>query len=150
MGTWDSHKHDIVLCFALQPPQVSGLGFNQLRIEGKLAGAQCTVRMLELFWMNAQRMTCNDRRMKEKERRTKVQRGKCSSCFNKKHWTLNKTIKRQNEQSWTVKQNTEQKISTHHSKVKPGYLSMVLDQGQRLTAAADWEPYQARHRNPKS
>ena len=39
---------------------------------------------------------------------------------------------------------------THNSKVKPGYLSMVLNQGQRLTAASDWEPYQAKHRNPKS
>ena len=28
---------------------------------------------------------------------------------------------------------------------KTGYLSMVLNQKQRLTAASDWEPYQAKH-----
>ena len=28
-------------------------------------------------------------------------------------------------------------IITHNSKVKPGYLSMGLNQGQRLTAASD-------------
>ena len=27
---------------------------------------------------------------------------------------------------------------------------MILNQGQRLTAASDWEPYQAKHRNTKS
>ncbi|CDQ63442.1 unnamed protein product [Oncorhynchus mykiss] len=30
-----------------------------------------------------------------------------------------------------------QKIITHNSKVKPGYLSMVLNQGQRMIAASD-------------
>jgi hypothetical protein len=29
------------------------------------------------------------------------------------------------------------KINTHNSKVKPGYLSMILNQGQQLTAASD-------------
>jgi hypothetical protein len=28
---------------------------------------------------------------------------------------------------------------------KTGYLSMVLNQRQQLTAASDWEPYQAKH-----
>ena len=28
---------------------------------------------------------------------------------------------------------------------KTGYLSMVLNQRQRLTSASDWEPYQAKH-----
>ena len=30
-----------------------------------------------------------------------------------------------------------------------GYLSMVLNQRQRLAAASDWEPYQAKSRNTK-
>ena len=31
------------------------------------------------------------------------------------------------------------------TRVGTGYLSMVLNQRQRLTAASDWEPYQAKH-----
>ena len=38
-----------------------------------------------------------------------------------------------------------QKTTTHKHQVGTGYLSMVLNQRQRLTAASDWEPYQAKH-----
>ena len=31
------------------------------------------------------------------------------------------------------------------TQVGTGYLSMVLNQRQQLTAASDWEPYQAKH-----
>ena len=31
------------------------------------------------------------------------------------------------------------------TQVGTGYLGMVLNQRQRLTAASDWEPYQAKH-----
>ena len=37
-----------------------------------------------------------------------------------------------------------QKTTTHKHQVGTGYLSMVLKQRQRLTAASDWEPYQAK------
>ena len=40
------------------------------------------------------------------------------------------------------------KLPTTHSG-KTGCLSMVLNQTQRATAASDWEPYQAKHRNKK-
>ena len=36
-----------------------------------------------------------------------------------------------------VEQTLTRKVITHNSEVKPGYLSMVLNQGQRLTAATD-------------
>jgi hypothetical protein len=49
--------------------------------------------------------------------------------------------KRQREitkpKQFRVEQTLTQKIITHNSKVKPGYLSMVFNQGQRLTAASD-------------
>jgi hypothetical protein len=39
-------------------------------------------------------------------------------------------------------------LPTTHSG-KTGCLSIVLNQRQRLTAASDWEPYQAKTRNTK-
>jgi hypothetical protein len=65
----------------------------------------------------------------EKERRTKVQRGNYSLCLLMK---TNTRTKQQNTIKETVlngeiKHRTENKH--HNSKVKPGYLSMVLNQG---------------------
>jgi hypothetical protein len=44
-------------------------------------------------------------------------------------------------------QNRKQ-LPTNHSG-KTGCLSMVINQRQQLTAATDWEPCQAKHRNTK-
>ena len=43
---------------------------------------------------------------------------------------------------------TEYKTENNYpqTQVGTGYLSMVLNQRQGLTAASDWEPYQAKHK----
>ena len=81
--------------------------------------------------------------------RTKAQRRMCSWWYLFKLRTLNKITKRkkQNRNSKVTK-HTKQKITTHKTQSKTGYLNMVLNQGQQLTATSDWEPYQAKHRKP--
>ena len=66
------------------------------------------------------------------------------------HNYLNSTLKNTKTTTWTTETvlsgtDTKQKTTTHNSKAKPGGLSMVLNQRQRLPAASDWEPYQAKH-----
>ena len=48
--------------------------------------------------------------------------------------------------TWTVLSDVDtqrQKTTTHTHSGKTGYLSMVLNQRQRMPAASDWEPYEA-------
>ena len=60
--------------------------------------------------------------------------------------TLKKTTTQTNETENVLSgTDTKQKTTIHNSRSKPGSLSMVLNQRQRLTAASDWEPYQAKH-----
>ena len=80
---------------------------------------------------------CNDR-LWWKKVRTKARRGKCSSFLNKVMNTEqnNKREVIKPKQS-RVAPTLTQKINTHNSKVKLGSPSMILNQGQRLTAASD-------------
>ena len=61
--------------------------------------------------------------------------------FNESNWTLKY---KNDNQTVLSDEDTQQKTITHNSRVKTGYLSMVLNQGQRLTAASDWEPDQGK------
>ena len=57
----------------------------------------------------------------------------------------NKQVNSKDRDATEEHTNTHGKIITHKTQVGKGYLSMVLNQRQRLTAASDWEPYLAKH-----
>ena len=61
-------------------------------------------------------------------------------------WTQNKNNENETVLNGEI-QNTEQKIITHETQVKKGYLSMILNQRQLTTPASDWEPYQAKRKS---
>ena len=58
--------------------------------------------------------------------------------------TRTKITKMERTKQSCLEQRQRQKTTTHNSRAKPGCLSMVLNQRQWLTAATDWEPYQAK------
>ena len=69
-----------------------------------------------------------------------MQRGmypECDLMENEYKIQKNKRIKMKTETVPNGANTETEKIFTHNSQVKPGYLSMVLNQGQRLTAASD-------------
>ena len=80
------------------------------------------------------------KRSSRKDWRTNAQRGKCPYCLIR-IMNTDQNNKQQREitkpKQFRVEQTLTRKIITHNSKVKSGYLSMDLNQGQRMTAASD-------------